>query len=165
MPDGNGIAQVVQEADTPQSGAYCIRHRCDLSTQHWVGVYWLYEDKWEPKEGCNLFEKLNAKKGSPIRCRFWARGKEDACIQFKVGGLSKGRISESLEVPATSTWLTLTNEWKMYEIDVTGKDLSKVAGAFVWVCDRGHNDNKKTVQFDLDTIYFTKVKNKTKDSE
>jgi hypothetical protein len=82
-------------------------------------------------------------------------------VQFKVGGVTKGDISDSLAFPIATNWLTLTPDWKRYEIDLTGKDLSSLVGGFLWVCDRAHNE-ERDINFDLDTIYFVRVKGSSK---
>jgi hypothetical protein len=160
MPDGEGIAQSTSEKDTPHSKPHCLRLHCQLSKRPWVGVYFLLAGEWEPKQTFNLFTRLKAKRGDPIRCRFWARSRQGAEVQFKVGGVTKGKIRDSLTFPVATPWVKLTPKWKMYEIDLTGKDVSSLVGGFMWVCDRAHNSGED-VSFDLDTIYFVKTKNKS----
>ena len=160
MPDGEGIAQSTSEKDTPHSKPHCLRLHCETSSQPWVGIYFLLDGKWEPKRAFDLFAQLGAKRGDPIKCRFWARSRQGAAVQFKVGGVTKGKIRDSLTFPAATRWTRLTPQWKMYEIDLTGKDVSSLVGGFVWVCDQAHNKGKD-VSFDLDTIYFVKTKSKS----
>ncbi len=162
MPDGQGITQSTAETDSPHTKPHCLRLGCQLSAKPWVGIYFLLEGEWEPRGSFNLIEKLGAKQGEPIVCRFWARSKEKnekerAQVQFKVGGVTKGQVKDSLKFPVSSPWVKLGPEWKMYEIDLTGKDLSSLVGAFVWVCDRAHN-GEKDIGFDLDDIYFVRLK-------
>ena len=164
MPDGDGITQNTSETDTPHSGKHCLRLHCQLSKKPWVGIYFLLKGEWEPDETFNLFEKLDARQGDPIKCRFWARTADKMSVQFKVGGVRKGKVRDSLVFPAATRHTKLTPEWKMYEIDLTGKDLSSLVGGFVWVCDDAHNGGKD-VSFDLDTIYFVKTKPKKKPAE
>jgi hypothetical protein len=157
MPDGNGIAQDTQVTDSPQSGEHCIRLYCELTAKEWVGVYWLLQGTWEPTERFNLFEELDATMGDPIRCRFWARSKDAAVVQFRVGGVTMGKIGDSLEIPVGTPPIKLEPDWKMYEIDLTGKDVSSVVGGFLWACNRKHNGSNRDITFDLDTIYFVKL--------
>ena len=60
-------------------------------------------------------------------------------MQFKIGGVMKGKIKDSLIFPVATKWKTLGTEWKMYELDITGQDVRSLVGGFVWVCDRQHN--------------------------
>jgi hypothetical protein len=156
MPSGPGINQNTSETDTPHSKPHCIRVGAQLSAQPWAGIYFLLEGVWEPVQPFNLFQKLDAKQGERIVCRFWARSKVPTWAQFKVGGVTKGKVHDSLRFPVSSPWIKLEPEWKRYEIDLTGKDLSSLVGGFCWVCDRAHN-GAKDVAFDLDDIYFVKV--------
>ena len=158
MPDGQGVAQNTQETDMPHQGEYFIRASCQLSVKQWVGVYFLLDGEWEPEQGLNLFELLGADKGDPIKCRFWARARESVSVQFKIGGVHKGGVHDSLIFPISTNWIELTPEWKMYEIDLTDHDLNSVVSGFAWVCDRARNSGKD-VSFDLDTIYFVKTVN------
>lgn len=157
MPDGAGVLQDTASMFSPRSGTHCIRTSCQLSAKPWVGVYFLLSGKWRPSTNCNLFSELGAKKGDTVRCRFWARSKDQAIVQFKIGGVLEGQVSDSLRFPASLPPIKLTPEWKMYEIDLSGKDLTSLVGGFLWTCERANNGDRD-VNFDLDEIYFTKVK-------
>jgi hypothetical protein len=159
MPDGTGVSQNIAEADRPHDGKDCIRIKCELSAKDWVGVYFLLSGKWEPSQPFDLLDRLGASKGDPIRCRFWARSADSAVVQFKVGGVLVGGVRDSLKYPSSSEWVKLTPEWKMYEIDLTGDDLSSLVGGFMWAADRAHNGDRD-VTIDLDSIYFTVVKDR-----
>jgi hypothetical protein len=159
MPDGLGISQSESEAETPHSKPHCLRLNCQLSEKPWVGIYFLYQGEWEPTEKFDLFEKLSAKTEDHIKCRFWARAKRPVKVQFKVGGVTKGKIKDSLTFPVASKWIPLTSEWKMYEIDLTGRDVSSMVGGFMWVVDRARN-GAKDVTFDLDDVYYVKTEKK-----
>lgn len=157
MPDGEGITQNTAEADPGQPDAEFIRLHCQLSEKPWVGVYFLLDESWEPERTFNLFESLEAASGDLIKCRFYGRSEKGATVQFKVGGVTKGQIKDSLIFPVTTRYIRLTPDWRMYEIDLTGKDVSSMVGAFCWVCDRAHN-GQKDISFDLGPIYFVKVR-------
>ena len=63
-------------------------------------------------------------------------------------------IKDSLDPAKPSPWITLTENWEPYVIDLTGENLSSVVGAFMWETDREHS-GERDVEFDLDEIYFT----------
>jgi beta-lactamase regulating signal transducer with metallopeptidase domain len=154
--DGTGISLNTAERDTPQSKPTCTRVTCRLSEYEWVGIYYLLDGSWKPDRPIDLFAKLVAKKGDRIKCRFWARSRDRACVQFKVGGVTKGKVSDSLRTPVETDWITLTPDWKLHDIDLKHADVSSLVGGFAWVCDRAHN-HAKDVSFDLDTAYFVKT--------
>ena len=161
MPDGEGLSQATSEKESPHSGPHCVRLYCQLTRKPWVGIYFLLAGEWEPQEPFNLFDALEAEKGDAIKCRFWARSADEAVVQFKIGGVTKGKIKDSLIFPVATKWIKLGPEWKMYEVDITGKDVRSLVGGFMWVCDRQHN-KARDLSFDLDDIYFVKVKNSFK---
>jgi hypothetical protein len=164
MPDGAGLSQSTSERESPHSAPHCLRLYCQLSQKPWVGIYFLHEGAWEPQEAVNLFHELHAEKGDRIVCRLWARSQDQTSVQFKVGGVTKGKVKDSLVFPIASPWIRLEPEWKMYEIDITGKDVRSLVGGLVWTCDRQHNQSAD-ITFDLDDIYFVRVKPKASKEE
>lgn len=65
---------------------------------------------------------------------FWARGEDgDERVDFKFGILGSDKhYSDSAN---GETNVTLTKEWKKYEIDLSGKDMSRILTAFCWVVE------------------------------
>ncbi len=93
----------------------------------WSGIYWQGPmNNWGsvPNGGLNL---TGAKK-----LKFMARGETPGIsLEFFAGGIT-GAYPDTL--PKLSTgFITLTNVWKQYELDFTGKDLSRVSGGFGFV--------------------------------
>ena len=118
-------------------------------TSGWSGIYWQYPDNnWGTMPGAYDLSKFT-------RLTFWARGKYgEERAEFKVGGLSDGNYPDSLQPAATTQPMNLTNEWTKYTIDLTGKDLSRIGGGFVWVSNRASNPEGCTIY--LDDIQFEK---------
>mgnify|MGYP001585473654 CR=1 FL=1 len=48
--------------------------------------------------------------------------------------------------------MTLTKDWKDYEIDLTGLDLSYIIGGFVWAAKA--DDNPEGAVFYLDDVAY-----------
>jgi hypothetical protein len=83
---------------------------------------------------------------------FWARGETGTeVVEFKAGGIDnrKKKYRDSFEV--TLGQVTLTKEWKRYQIDLSGADLSSVIGGFCWVASADYSSAKK-ITFFLDDI-------------
>jgi len=111
----------------------------------WIGVYWQNPaNNWGSKRaGFNL---TGAKKVT-----FWAKGEKGGEIisEFKIGGLT-GEFSDS--AAAGIGPVMLTTEWKQYEIDLSGQDLSHIIGGFCF--SESSDDNPEGVIFYLDDIRY-----------
>lgn len=156
---------MVNEAwtDNPHSGSTAIQvtysmkgdgpNECPYQAPcKWAGVYWQYPpDNWGivPDAGYDLtgYHALT----------FWARSDTEARIEFKAGGIT-GDYPDSLQPARSSGVLTLTSEWKQYEINLQGMNLNYVIGGFVWATSWNNNGssraNPQTEVFYLDDIRF-----------
>ena len=158
--DGKGITYELV-SDRPQSEPLCARWTARLSRYEWLGVCYLLDGQWEPEQGFNLYDEMTLSPADSIQCRFWARATLPVCVKFGVGGVTKGKIHDSLKFPVMTRPIKLTSEWKRYDIDVTGNDLKSLVTAFKWIASR--EDQERSIQditFDLDTIYFVKIRSK-----
>ncbi len=156
--------QIIDElwTDAPYSGQTCIRIHYKPSLNQWGGIYWQFHvNNWGNYPGYDFTEDLPP--GAKVKLRFWAKGENggERAI-FKSGGM-KNQPGDTLHpysdsygpvvlVPAI---VVLTQAWKEYTIDLTGKNLSNVMGGFVWVTDHAQNPQGATIfldeiAFDLD---------------
>jgi hypothetical protein len=114
--------------DNPHSGTTCIKvtyANAASNGARWGGVYWQSPaNNWGDKKGG--FDLTGAKK-----LVLWARGANggERIEEFKLGGLT-GLYPDS-DIAGIGPIL-LTQEWKQYEIDLSGKDLSYISGGFCW---------------------------------
>ena len=129
-----GIEIDQEDQSQPQSGTTSIRityaHKPECA-QQWTGIYW-----WDPP-GSRWCDKPG---GFDLtgwtRLTFWARGeKEGQVAEFQVGGLEtdNGQACDSLQPARTTYPLQLSTRWTQYSISLYGRDLSRIAGGFVWV--------------------------------
>ncbi len=128
MGDNGDISYNDGCTERPYSGATCIKiiYGSNVSQgARWAGIYWQSPaNNWGDKKGG--YDLTGASK-----LTFWARGENggERIEEFKIGGLSG-------QYPDTDTAylgpVVLTKEWKQYEIDLTGKDLSYISGGFCW---------------------------------
>jgi hypothetical protein len=152
MPDGNGISFRENFEEKPHSGNTCIKLGYDSNENGWVGIYWLADGSWEGP-GVDIYEKLKVGKADSIKLTFWARGERGGeTVQFSVGGVSKG--SDSINPSVKTAWIRLEQNWRQYEIDLSGKDLSNVVGGFCWVTNRSQNRGRNEIWFFLDDIIY-----------
>ncbi len=135
----------------PFSGNTCIRvgYKNNSGTR-WAGIFWQNPaNNWGtvPDAG---FDLQGANK-----LIFWARGDKggELITEFKVGGLASGEHFDSDSASISQT--QLTKEWKKYEIDLRGRDLSYIIGGFCWATSIDVNDPEGIV-FYLDEIRYEK---------
>jgi hypothetical protein len=107
----------------------------------WMGIYWQNPaNNWGSKKAG--FDLTGAKKLS-----FWVRGEKGGEIisEFKMGGIT-GEFSDSDSAGIGPAMLT--QEWKKYEIDLRGKELSHIIGGFCLSANAEDNPNGFVVYLD-----------------
>lgn len=136
-------------AVNPKSGKTCIQIVYDVNKDSdtlWTGIYWQHPaQNWgNKKQALDLagFKKLT----------FWARG-YGYIGKFGVGGIT-GQTEEGDSAEAFIESIDLTLDWKRYEIDLNGYDLSHIIGPFLFATSADYND--KDVMLYLDDIKFEK---------
>lgn len=124
----------------------CIKVSYQPGAVGWAGVYWLYPaNNWGDQAGRNI-------RGS-TKVTFWATGQRGGeVVEFKSGGVAAGGKKYKDSYDATLGNVALTKEWKRYEINLRGKDLSSVIGGFAWVATADANPGG--LVFFLDDIRF-----------
>ncbi|MBS0190732.1 MAG: glycoside hydrolase family 2 TIM barrel-domain containing protein [Phycisphaerales bacterium] len=129
-------------SDRPHSGASCLKVQYN-APDNWGGVaYQSPANDWGDQPGG--YDLSAARKLS-----FWARGEAGGeNVEFKVGLI--GNDKKYHDTAALSKKVTLTKEWKLYEIDLKDNNLSCIKTGFVWsVGGQG-----KPVVFYLDDVRF-----------
>lgn len=134
--------------ENPHSGATCIKvtyNNKATGGAHWTGIYWQYPaNNWG---GVDRSYNLSGAK----KLTFWVRGEKGGEViqEVKMGGISG-------EFPDSDTAgigpVTLTAEWKQYEIDLSGKDLARIIGGFCWATNI--DVNPEGLVFYLDDIKY-----------
>ena len=86
---------------------------------------------------------------------FWARGAKGGEVlqKVKVGGMGiepKATYPDSASVESGP--IELTDTWKQYTVNLAGKDISYIAGGFVWVITADQNPNGAV--FYIDDVKF-----------
>lgn len=121
----------------------CIRICYKAGPKGWAGIYWQYpENNWGDFSGTNI---VNAR-----RITFWARGSADGgeLVEFLAGNIRAPGKLYSDSFMSTSGQISLTRQWNRWEIDLEGKDLSCVLGAFAIIFPVQSNDNGLTIFVD-----------------
>lgn len=134
--------------DSPRTGTTCIRIDYNpLRTQGagWIGIYWQNPaNNWGNKKAG--FDLSGAKK-----LTFWARGENGGEImsEFKIGGIT-GEFSDSDSAGIGPAMLS--KDWKQFEINLEGKDLSHIIGGFCFSANS--TDNPEGFVIYLDDIRY-----------
>ena len=148
MGDYSDIKIETASFDNPHAGTTCIKITYSNAASQgarWGGVYWQSPaNNWGDKKGG--FDLTGAKK-----LTFWARGAKggERIEEFKLGGIT-GLYPDS-DIAGIGP-VMLTPEWKQYEIDLNGKDLSYISGGFCWATNLDVNADGAT--FYLDDIKY-----------
>jgi hypothetical protein len=130
--------------DNPHSGTTCIKVTYTNAASNgarWAGVYWQSPaNNWGDKKGG--FDLTGATK-----LTLWVRGAKggERIEEFKLGGLT-GLYPDS-DIAGIGP-VMLTQEWKQYEIDLSGKDLSYISGGFCWSTNLDVNPEGATFYLD-----------------
>jgi len=143
------LAMNVNWKNQPFSGDSCIRveYKNDSGTR-WAGIYWQ-----QPANNWGTIPGAGYDLQGATKLTFWARGDKGSEIvnEFKMGGISSGEYIDSDS--ASVGPVQLSSEWKKYEIDLRGRDLSYVIGGFAWATNIDVNDPEGIV-FYLDEIRY-----------
>ncbi len=141
---GTASALTVEQAskDKPHSGDHCLE--CSYSIPgNWGGVVWQSpENDWGDKPGGLNLEGAK-------RFSFWARGDKGAeVIKFGVGLI--GREKPFFDTVKKEIEVTLTSEWKQYEIDLSDSDCRRIKSGFYFsLAGQG-----KALKFFLDDLKY-----------
>jgi hypothetical protein len=126
--------------------AFSIRVHYQPGSVGWAGVYWQYPDgNWGENPGTNI-------RGA-TKVVFWARGDSGGeVVEFKAGGILNPERPYRDSFERSIGFITLTEGWQRYEINLSEEDTSHVIGAFAWIATRDHNPEGLT--FYLDDIHY-----------
>ena len=128
----------------PYNGKTCFKIKYTAQGSQgagWMGIYWQNPaNNWGTQMGgydLSGYKKLT----------FWARGEKGGEIiaEFKVGGIG-GNYADS---DSTSIGqISLTKDWKQYEISLKGLDLSYISGGFMLSASSKDNPEGFTIYLD-----------------
>lgn len=118
----------------PAKGNACIKVSYSGKASQgnrWAGLYWQ-----EPTGNWGSIKGGGYNLSQAKRLKFLARGEKGGeHVEFKCGGIS-GDFPDTFRA---ETNVTLGKEWKEYDIDLTGQDLSRVIGGFVFALNVDKN--------------------------
>lgn len=123
---------------------------------NWAGIYWQEpENNWGTLPGgydLRGFKQLQFRaRGMPVGAR----------LKFFVGGVMTGTYPSSIPTPILANggdqngWVTLSQDWQEYYVDLQQADLSHVIDGFGWVAEKTRTPGQVTLQ--LDNIHFSRT--------
>ena len=142
--DYGAIKMADKCADNPKSGGSCIKFTYTGQTPQkmkWAGVFFQNPaNNWGTSVGG--YDITGAK-----RLKFFARGdKGGEAVEFKLGGVNGTTIADSDS--ATTGPITLTRDWKQYEIPVDRLNLSCIFSGFAWIAESEKNPDGFVIYLD-----------------
>lgn len=153
----------MKEYSKPYSGTSSIYASINLTTHQWGGYLFTNSvllGNSQPQLSFGEHDAgLNLTGASKLT--FYARGENGGeRVEFFTGGLGYNEYGTATEQypdslkKTTLGYVTLSNEWKQYEISLSGKDLTRVGCGFGWVTDSKNNVGKSELGFYVDEIRF-----------
>lgn len=144
---GNTECLKISEACTslPHSGTQCIQAAFTSYPGCWAGVY------WQSKAGNWGNDPFGYDISGASSIEFYARGQQGGeQVEFYAGGIT-GSYPDTL-VRVSTGYVTLTRDWQLYKLDVSGRDLKHVVGGFGFTTNESHNPGGAV--FYLDDIVY-----------
>ncbi|MDR2120465.1 MAG: hypothetical protein LBP64_06290 [Tannerella sp.] len=158
MGEGRVDDPVMDEACAEAyAGITSVRVHVPLAANSWSGYY--FGNGFLEAGGAPGFNWGDVRAGMDLRGArklvFHARAESGrgARVNFFVGGVGSGKRYPDSGRKETG-YVVLTDEWKRFEIDLAGVDLSYISGGFGWVANRTSNPDKNNIVFYLDEIYY-----------
>ncbi len=112
----------------------------------WAGLHWT-----EPDKNLGRVDGAGFDLSEASRLTFRARGAVGGeRFKFLAGGIGSGAdpFPDSLRPPAGGDWTVLGRQWQTYEINLAGRDLTRVIGGFGLATDLCANPDGATIYLD-----------------
>ena len=161
-PDAKNMPEMDEASPSP-FGVTCIKVTYTLAKDDWNGFIFITGKLASGSTVPELdFGKTNT--GQDLRgaksLKFKARGETGGeRIQFYMGGLANNDPTAPFPDTAekhynNGTYVSLSSEWRDYEIDLQGLDLSRITSGFGWVTNEPQNAGRPQIVFYLDEIAY-----------
>lgn len=131
----------------PHSPPTSIKLTYTFGPNRWGGIYWQnIPDNWGDKPGNNYsgrgFSKIT----------FWAKGETGTeIVEYKSGGIDNAAKKYRDSFVSSTGRISLTKDWRQYQIDLSAANLESVIGGFCWVASADYNSGE-TITFYIDDI-------------
>jgi hypothetical protein len=139
--------------ERPHSPPTAFRIQYTPGAVQWAAIAWQFPpNNWGDQRGRDL------RSGNYRQVSIWARGIKSRdnvmpTVQFKAGGTTDPARPFAASFEVAGDFVTLTEDWRQYTLDVSGRDLSNVAAAVVVVI-RAQDVGAYGATFDLDDLEY-----------
>lgn len=137
-------AKAMEPANAKDETCIQIRYTAERKQGNgWGGIYWQHPaNNWGDKRGGFDLSGYS-------QMTFWAKGDVGGEVidKFQLGGIP-GQTEEGDSDEAQIGPVTLTKDWKLYSVDLTGLDLSHIIGGFVFAANADSNPQGFTIYID-----------------
>jgi|GEM_PF-1007756 len=149
------------------SGTSCIENRFYSRGNNWGGFRFLSGiltgTNNQPIPNWGDYPNTGIDLSGATTLTFWAKGAVGGeKVQFVALGIGRDQVTGNplksypdSSIQVSSGFVTLTNQWVQYTIDLTGKDLSYIISGFGWLTNAPNNNNQDII-FYLDDIKYNK---------
>jgi hypothetical protein len=137
------------DRSAPHGGTTAIRIDYRPSgSQRFAGIFWQC-----PENNFGTVQGAGFNLSRARQVQFWARSSVPAQAEFKVGGIGtaapRAPFPESLDSTTTiPVVVALGTDWRQFTIDLTGRDLTRVIGGFMFVTNTAQNPSGLTLYLD-----------------
>lgn len=154
------MRMTLEHRDEPYEGDMCIAVSINWEAPYWCGVMFVSgpdkdkpEAPWWGQTPHGWYYNLSGLEKRNFV--FYMRGEKGGeRVQWKIGILGHEKYGDSLQLPASTKWLTLNTEWKQFEIELRETDISRVCSLGFVVSQAQQSDSSVPVTFYIDSIYF-----------
>ena len=158
MGDSSKNIPPMNEKAAGFSGVSGIAAELDLGRHLWGG-YMFINGALPPGTTVAINDPGNFDAGLDLtgaeKLVFYARGETGSeRVEFFMGGLGWDGKPYPDSAKRSLGYVSLTTEWKKFEIPLNGLDLSRIGCGFGWVANDTNNPRKNKVKFYVDDIYY-----------
>ena len=163
MGDGYDDVPPMDEAAEGRTGVSGIAAELDVTYHRWGG-YMFLNGSLKPGEIRPELDFGETDCGldltGAVKLVFSAKGETgEEKVEFIMGGLGWNGSRPAADFPDSTKTISLgvvslAKEWKRYELDLAGVDLSKIGNGFGWVANDRNNPGQSVIKFYLDDIYY-----------
>ena len=161
-PEAKNMPEMDEAMSSP-FGVSCIKVTYPLAKDDWNGFIFV-TGKLSPGSTAPELDFGKTNTGQDLRgaklLKFKARGENGGeRVRFYMGGLANNDPAAPFPDTAekhynNGEYVSLSSEWRDYEIDLQGLDLSRIASGFGWVTNEPQNSGKSRIVFYLDEIVY-----------